>query len=156
MSGSNTKIKVGDKAPAFCLPDAEGKKHCLKDYKGKYVVLYFYPKDNTPGCTLEAVDFSRFRKEFEGANAVILGVSKDSCESHQKFVDKHKLTITLLSDPDHKMQEMYGVWRPKKFMGREFLGTVRTTMLIDPHGVIIKIWDKVKVKDHVAEVLGEL
>ena len=143
-------------APDFCLPDSAKKDHCLKEYKGKWVVVYFYPKDNTPGCTLEAIDFSRLKAEFIKKKAVILGISKDSCESHQKFVDRQGLTITLLSDADHKVQEKYGIWRPKVFMGREFLGTVRSTFLIDPKGKIARIWDPVSVKGHAKEVLDSI
>lgn len=149
-------VKEGNKAPAFSLKDNTEKIHKLSDYKGKWVVLYFYPKDNTPGCTLEAMDFSALKDKFKKKKAVILGVSKDSCESHQKFIDKKRLTITLLSDPDHKVQEKYGVWRPKKFMGREFLGTVRSTFLIDPNGKIQKIWDNVRTKGHAQAVLDAL
>lgn len=148
--------KEGDKAQEFCIPDAKGKKHCLKDYKGRWIVLYFYPKDSTPGCTMDALDFSKLKDKFAGKNAVILGISKDSCESHQKFIDGQGLTITLLSDKDHKVQEKYGIWRPKKFMGREFLGTVRSTFLIDPKGKVAAVWDEVKVKGHAEEVLNRI
>ncbi|MBW2964800.1 thioredoxin-dependent thiol peroxidase [Candidatus Woesearchaeota archaeon] len=150
------KLKQGDAAPDFCIPDSKEKKHCLKDYKGKWIVLYFYPKDSTPGCTLEALDFSAMKDKFAKKNAVILGISKDSCASHQKFIDKQGLTITLLSDEDHKVQEKYGVWRPKKFMGREFLGTVRSTFLIDQKGKVAAVWDEVKVKGHAEEVLEKI
>ncbi|MFH1836184.1 MAG: thioredoxin-dependent thiol peroxidase [Methanobacteriota archaeon] len=149
-------MKEGVKALDFCLKDAEGKNVCLKDYRGRWVVLYFYPKDLTPGCTLEALDFSVLKKDFEKKNAVILGVSKDSCESHQKFIDKKKLTIRLLSDPDSEVQKSYGVWRLKKFMGKEFTGTVRTTVLIDPTGKIMKVWGNVKVKGHANEVFAAI
>lgn len=146
-------MNIGDTAEDFCLKDAKGKKRCLADFKGKNIVLYFYPRDNTPGCTLEAIDFSDLREDFEQHNTVIIGISKDSCESHQKFIDKHELTILLLSDPDSEVQKKYDVWKPKKFMGKEFLGTVRTTILIDAKGSIIKRWDAVKVKGHAQEVL---
>jgi len=149
-------VKDGSKAPDFCLLDSKKKKHCLEDYRGKWVVLYFYPKDNTPGCTLEAIDFSKLKDEFKKKDAVILGISKDSCESHQKFVDSKGLTITLLSDEDHKIQEKYGVWKPKVFMGREFLGTVRSTFLIDKKGIIKNMWSKVSVLGHAKEVLGKI
>jgi peroxiredoxin Q/BCP len=150
------KIKTGDPAPHFCLPDSRKKAHCLNDYLGKWVVVYFYPKDNTPGCTLEAMDFSRLKKDFEKKKAVILGISKDSCASHQKFIDSQGITITILSDEDHKVQEKYGIWRPKKFMGREFLGTVRSTFLIDQKGNLVKVWDPVSVKGHAESVLAEI
>ncbi len=156
MKKDDSKEKSGSVAPDFCLLDSNKKEHCLNDYKGKYVVLYFYPKDNTPGCTLEAIDFSRLKEDFKKLGAVILGISKDSCESHQKFVDKQGLTITLLSDEDHKVQEKYGVWRPKVFMGREFLGTIRSTFLIDKKGKILKHWDKVSALGHAKDVLEEL
>ena len=149
-------MKQGDKAPEFTLKDTHGKDVSLKDFKGKNVVLYFYPKDNSPGCTIEAIDFSKLKSEFEKANAVILGVSKDSCESHQKFVDKQGLTITLLSDPDHKVQDSYDVWKPLKFMGREYLGTQRSTFLIDKTGKIARSWEKVSAKGHAQEVLDAI
>lgn len=148
--------KKGTTAPSFTLKDANEKKISLKDFSGKWVVLYFYPKDNTLGCTLEAMDFSTMLDDFRNLNAVVIGISKDSCDSHKKFIEKKDLTIRLLSDPDNKVQEDYGVWRPKKFMGREFLGTVRTTFLIDPNGKIAKTWNNVRAKGHAEEVLGEL
>lgn len=146
-------LKVGSKAPEFCIKDQDKKERCLKQLKGRAVVLYFYPKDNTPGCTLEAVTFSFFKQEFEKAGAIILGISKDSCSSHQKFIDKNKLTIVLLSDPDASVQKLYDVWKPKVLMGKEFFGTVRTTFLIDRDGKIVHIWENVQVKGHVEEVL---
>lgn len=149
-------MNVGDHAKDFCLKDASNKTHCLKDFKGKRVVLYFYPKDDTPGCTLEAIDFSALKNEFEKENSVIIGISKDSCESHQKFLDKHNLTIILLSDENAVLQKEYGVWKPKKFMGREFMGTVRTTFLIDEKGIVLQKWDSVKVKSHAQDVLNYL
>ena len=120
------------------------------------MVLYFYPKDNTPGCSIEAMTFTRYKDDFENNNTTIIGVSKDSCESHRKFIKNKNLNITLISDEDKDIQEKYGVWRLKKFMGREFMGTVRSTFLIDSKGKIRKIWDKVKVKGHVEEVLDEV
>lgn len=149
-------LDAGSTAPDFCLDDAYHKKVCLKDYEGKWVILYFYPKDNTPGCTMEAIDFSFLKAEFEAAGAVILGVSSDTCESHQKFIDDKQLTIVLLSDPDASMQKDYGVWKPLKFMGKEYLGTVRTTFLINPQGTIVKIWPKVEFKGHAEDVLSQL
>ena len=148
-------MKKGDKASDFTLQDSSEKNISLKDFKGKNVVLYFYPKDDTPGCTIEAIDFSGLKKEFAAADTVILGVSKDTCKSHQKFVDKQGLTITLLSDPEHALQEKYGVWGKKKFMGREFMGTLRTTFLIDKTGKVAHVWESVSVKGHAAEVLEE-
>lgn|SRR5574341_644857 len=152
----NASLKIGQPAPDFCLPDQNEKLVCLKDFQGQWVVLYFYPKDNTPGCTIEALDFTKYNSKFATLNAVILGVSKDNCRSHQKFIAGKKLTITLLSDPKTDAQKLYGVWRPKKFMGKEFLGTVRSTFLIDPHGKISQIWDKVSAKGHAQQVLAEL
>lgn len=149
-------IKIGDKAPDFCLPNQNEKKICLKDYKGKNVILYFYPKDNTPGCSIEAMMFTKYKPEFEKYNTTILGVSKDSCDSHRKFIEKKELNLTLISDENKEIHEKYGIWRLKKFMGKEFMGTIRTTFLIDSEGKVRKIWDKVKVKGHVEEVLNEV
>ncbi len=133
---------AGSPAPNFELLDADSKPVSLKDFQGKWAVLYFYPKDLTPGCTIEAVDFTCFETDFRKANAVVLGVSKDSCESHQKFRAKKTLTIRLLSDPDTKMQKSYGVWGEKQFLGKKYMGTFRTTFLIDPKGKIAHIWEK--------------
>ncbi len=149
-------IKENQKAPEFCLKDSYEKDVCLSDFAGKKVVLYFYPKDNTPGCTIEALDFTALQGEFEKLNTVVVGVSKDSCQSHRKFVDKKNLAVTLLSDPDSEMQKKYNVWRMKKFMGREYMGTVRSTVLIDEKGVILKIWDGVKAKGHADDVLSHI
>jgi peroxiredoxin Q/BCP len=153
---SNDTIAVGDKAPDFCLQNQDEKQICLKDYQGKNIVLYFYPKDNTPGCSLEAMTFTQFKDEFEEYNTVILGVSKDSCQSHQRFIQNKKLNITLISDPDKEIHKKYGVWRLKKFMGREFLGTIRSTFLINAEGIIEDIWDNVRVKGHVENVLEKV
>lgn len=149
-------VQAGDKAPSFTILDTNEEKVSLKDFKGQWVVLYFYPKDDTPGCTIEALDFSARDKDFTKLNATVLGVSKDSCKSHQKFVNKHNLSVRLLSDPEHTVQEQFGIWRLKKFMGREFMGTVRSTFLIDPKGTIAKVWDPVKAKGHAQEVLETL
>jgi thioredoxin-dependent peroxiredoxin len=143
----------GRSAPDFTLQDSQEKKVSLREMRGKKVVLYFYPKDNTPGCTIEAMAFSKYQNEFKKLGAVILGVSKDSCASHQKFTKDKKLTINLLSDPDHQVMLKYGVWRPKKFMGKEFLGTVRSTFLIDEKGKIVQVWDEVQAKGHAEAVL---
>ena len=150
------RLKEGDMAPDFCMPDQNEKKVCLKDYKGKNIVLYFYPKDNTLGCSLEAMMFTKFKSEFEKNKTTILGVSKDSCDSHRKFIEKKNLNLTLISDTDKEIQKKYGVWRLKKFMGKEFVGTIRSTFLIDSNGKIKKIWDKVKVQGHVEQVLNEI
>lgn len=152
-------LKEGQKAPDFKLQDTNESDIKLSDFKGKWVVLYFYPKDNTPGCTIEAMEFSALKKDFKKLNATVLGVSKDSCASHQKFTEKKDLTINLLSDPESRIQKLYGVWQKKKFMGREFMGTVRTTFLINPQGDIENIWNNVKAKGHaqaVLEALGNL
>ena len=146
-------MKAGDIAEDFCLLDYEGKEHCLHDYLGKWVVLYFYPKDNTSGCTREAKDFTEMRDEFEKLGAVIIGVSKDSPKSHEKFINKYQLNILLLSDESHEVLEKYGAWGKKKNYGREYFGTIRTTYLIDPQGKVVKIWKNVRVNGHVEKVL---
>jgi peroxiredoxin Q/BCP len=142
------KLNIGDKAPAFCLPDAENKKVCLKDFKGKWLVLYFYPKDNTSGCTKEAVDFTSGIKDFKKMNAIVVGVSPDSVTSHMNFINKHALRVILLSDQEHKVLKEYGVWQKKSMYGREYYGVVRTTFVIDPEGRIKQKWEKVKVAGH--------
>jgi len=152
----SSELNIGDKAPEFCLPDAKKGETCLKDMKGKWVVLYFYPKDNTPGCTMEALEFTATEEDFEEKNAVILGVSPDSTKSHAKFKEKHDLGITLLSDTEKKMLESYGVWQKKKMFGREYMGVVRSTFLINTEGVVAYIWRKVKVKGHVDSVMETL
>ncbi len=150
------ELKTGVRAPAFKLPDAEGNPVSLADYKGKWLVLYFYPKDNTSGCTTEAVDFTGSLPEFRGMNAEIIGVSPDSCTSHQKFIVKHSLMVTLLSDENKGMLEKYGVWQLKKMYGKDYYGVVRTTFLIDPDGKIRHIWKSVKVKGHIEDVKSKL
>ncbi|MEO2068016.1 MAG: thioredoxin-dependent thiol peroxidase [Desulfurobacteriaceae bacterium] len=149
-------LNIGEKAPEFCLLDENGKKVCLEDYKGKWSALYFYPRDNTPGCTREAQDFSELLGEFENLNAVILGVSPDSVEKHKRFKEKKGLKVKLLSDPDKKVIGNYDVWKLKKVCGRECYGVVRTTYLIDPNGQIVHVWEKVKVKGHAKTVLKKL
>ena len=147
-------LKVGDKAPDFRLKTDDGKEVSLSDFKGKRVVVYFYPKASTPGCTIEACDFRDARPKFDKEDAVVLGVSADPEKALAKFKANQKLNFPLLSDPDHKMIESYGVWRMKKFMGRSFKGIVRSTFLIGPDGKVEQIWDGVKVKGHAAEVLA--
>jgi peroxiredoxin Q/BCP len=147
-------LKVGDKAPDFTLTADDGKSVSLSDFKGKQVVLYFYPKASTPGCTIEACDFRDLRPKFAKQDIVILGVSADPVKALVNFKAKQKLNFPLLSDPDHKMIESYGQWRMKKFMGRTFEGIVRTTFLIDKTGHIAQIWDSVRVKNHAAETLS--
>ena len=134
----------------------DGKEVSLSDYRGKKVVLYFYPKDGTPGCTKEAIEFRDIAKEFEKQNGVILGVSKDSVQSHRKFKRKHDLPFTLLSDPKGKVLDLYGVWKKKSLYGRTFMGTERTTFLIDQEGIITKTYRKVKVKGHAQSCLLDL
>jgi len=149
-------LDIGDKAPDFCALDENGKENCLKDFKGKWVVLYFYPKDNTPGCTREAQDFTEKFEEFEKLNAVVVGISPDSVESHKKFKEKKNLKVILLSDPERKVIESYDVWKLKKMCGREYYGVVRTTYLIDPEGKVAYVWKNVRVKGHVDAVKKKL
>ena len=149
---ASIKLTIGDKAPDFCLPDKDEKRVCLKDFGGRWVVLYFYPKDQTPGCTKEACEFTERLDDFVRMDATVLGVSTDSTGSHRKFAEKHKLSIELLSDPKHQTIGAYGAWQPKRFMGREFMGTVRSTFIIDPKGRIAHIWPSVKPWGHAKEV----
>lgn len=153
---AKAKLKVGDAAPDFKLLNQDEKTISLKDYKGQWLVFYFYPKDSTPGCTLEAIDFTALAKDIAKLNATVIGMSKDSCASHRKFIEKQKLGITLLSDPDHKIIEAYGSWAKKKFMGKEFMGIVRSTFIIDPKGKLAHIWPEVSAKGHAEEVLTKL
>ena len=152
----NSMLEVGTKAPEFCLPNQDETEICLRDLSGKWIVLYFYPKDNTPGCTTEACDFSAALPEFEILDAVILGVSPDSPKKHTNFIEKKDLTITLLADEEKELCNLYDVWKLKKFMGREYMGVVRTTYIISPDGKIEAAWDKVRVKGHVDAVKEEL
>ena len=145
------KVKENKKAPVFKLSGTKNTKFDLKEWKGK-LVIYFYPKDDTPGCTIETKDFSKLYKKFKKAKCEVVGVSKDSIESHEKFKKKYKVPFELLSDPDLKSQKKYGVWGKKSFMGKQFLGTIRSTVFIDK-GKIKKIWSNVRVKDHAKEVL---
>ena len=149
-------LETGTKAPAFELPDQDGKLHKLEDYRGKKVILYFYPKDKTPGCTKQACGFSDRYPQFMENGAVILGVSKDSVASHKKFADKYGLVFTLLADPERKVIETYDVWKEKKNFGKVSMGVVRTTYLIDEDGIIIKANDKVKAADDPEKMLGEI
>jgi peroxiredoxin Q/BCP len=149
-------LKIGNKAPAFKLPGDDGKTHSLADYKGKKVVLYFYPKDDTSGCTKEACDFRDNMKRITKKDTVVIGISKDNEKSHVKFKDKYDLNFLLLSDEDHKVLEKYGVWQEKSMYGRKYWGIVRTTLIIDEQGKIQKIFEKVKVPGHVDEVLKSL
>jgi len=144
---------VGDKAPAFTLEDQSGKTVKLSDFKGKTVVLYFYPKDDTPGCTREACAFRDEHSALQKAGAVVLGVSPDSEASHAKFAGKYKLNFPLLADPDHAVSEKYGAWGEKSLYGRKFMGIQRSTFLIDGSGKVSRVWPKVKVDGHVDQVL---
>ena len=149
-------VSAGEKAPDFTLPADDGNEVSLKDYRGKNVVLYFYPKDGTPGCTQEAIEFRDIAEDFEKEDAVILGVSKDSVKSHQKFKQKHQLPFTLLSDPEGKILDRYGVWKKRSLYGRTFMGTERTTFLIDGNGIVKKVYRKVKPKGHAQVCLLDL
>jgi peroxiredoxin Q/BCP len=150
------KLKEGGKAPEFSANTSGGGKISLTDYLGRNVILYFYPKDDTPGCTKEACAFRDHFADFKKAGAVVLGVSPDSVKSHDKFVAKFKLPFTLLADEDKKIVEAYGVWGEKSFMGRKYLGVYRLTFLIGPDGKIKKIWPQVRPEEHAAEVLAAL
>jgi len=149
-------IEPGKKAPAFSLKDQTGKTHTLSDYEGRPVVLYFYPKDDTPGCTKETCDFQSKLPKFKTGKAAVLGVSILDEKSKAKFANKFDITFPLLADPEHEVAEKYGVWQQKSFMGRKFMGIVRTTYLIGADGKVQKRWDKVNVDDHAAEVLAEV
>ena len=149
-------LEVGTMAPDFTLPDQDGKPVSLSDFKGQWVVLYFYPKDMTPGCTTEACNFQEALPDFQQTEAVVLGVSKDSVERHKKFAQKYHLQFPLLSDAQSNVCETYGVWGKKKLYGREYMGITRSTFIIDPEGKIVKVYPKVKVKTHHEEVLADL
>ncbi len=149
-------MKVGEAAPKFTAPDRTGKNISLQDFQDRSIVVYFYPKDNTPGCTTEAIDFTDKLAEFQALSTQVIGISPDSIASHGKFIDKHNLKIILLSDPEHQIAESYGVWQLKKFMGKEYMGIVRSTFLIDPTGNISQIWSNVRVKNHIDTVLKQL
>ncbi len=149
-------IKTGDIAPDFELFDQNGEARRLSDYRGKRVVLYFYPKDNTSGCTAQACGFAALKPSFEEKNAVIIGVSRDSVGSHKKFEEQKGLNFTLLSDPERKVTEMYGVWQEKKTAGKVSMGVVRTTFVISPDGRVERVYEKAKAKENPAEVLGGL
>ena len=151
-----TELKIGAPAPNFCLPDPERGEICLSDQRGKWVILYFYPKDNTSGCTMEALEFTAAEEEFKERNAVILAASPDSLRSHINFREKHGLTINLLSDTDKETIQKYGAWQLKKMYGREYMGVVRSTFIIDPNGKIAHFWPKVRVKGHVDTVMAKL
>ena len=149
-------LKINKKAPPLKLQSTNDSSYLLKDSLGKYVVLYFYPKDDTPGCTMETKDFNKLLSKFKKVNCHVFGVSKDSIKSHKKFKEKYNIKFDLLSDEGMNIIKNYKVWAKKKFMGRVFMGVVRSTFLIDPKGKIIKVWNNVKVKDHAQDVLDTL
>jgi len=149
-------LEKGAPAPDFNLLDQDGKTHNLAEYKGKWVVLYFYPKDDTPGCTTEACNFRDNLPKFHGLDAEIIGISKDSVQSHQKFAKKYDLPFIILSDKDGKVCELYGVWREKSMYGKTYMGIVRSSFLIEPQGIIAKVYPKVNVKEHADELLRDL
>ncbi len=150
------ELVVGDKAPAFSLQDQEGKTHSLSQYNGQWVVLYFYPKDDTPGCTKEACSFRDNLPNFDGVNAVVLGVSADTVEKHAAFAEKYALSFSLLADPEKKVIEKYGVWQEKKNFGKVYFGIKRMTYLIGPDGKIAKIYKTVKPAEHGEKVLADI
>jgi len=149
-------LEVGIEAPEFCLKNQDDIEICLRDLKGKWIVLYFYPRDNTPGCTTEACEFTEVAPDFSSLNAIILGVSADTTKKHRNFIEKHNLGITLLSDESTQMMQEYGVWQLKKNYGKEYMGIVRSTFIINPDGVIVSKWEKVRVKAHVEAVKEKL
>ena len=149
-------LKINSSAPNFTSPSTSQKNYSLKDSLGKYVVLYFYPKDDTPGCTIETNEFNKLLLKFKKLECEVYGISKDSLKSHDKFRDKYKIKFDLLSDEKLDVLKKYKVWQKKKFMGKEFMGVVRTTYLLDKKGKILKVWNNVKAKDHAIEVLETL
>jgi thioredoxin-dependent peroxiredoxin len=146
-------VEIGQVAPDVAVMASNGKEVKLSDFRGKNIVLYFYPKDMTPGCTTQACDFRDYYKDFEGVNAVILGVSPDPLDRHDKFIEKHGLPFLLLADVENQLAEAYGVWKLKKNFGKEYMGIERSTFIIDKEGKLVKEWRKVKVKEHVSEAL---
>ncbi len=149
-------LEIGNVVENFCLPNQDEEEICFRDIKGRWIVLYFYPKDNTPGCTTEACDFTDNLENFDELSSIILGVSPDSPKKHRNFINKKNLKITLLADEDKELAKQFGIWRPKKLFGREYLGVVRSTFIINPNGVVAYKWEKVKVKGHVEEVKEKL
>lgn len=149
-------LKEGSKLENFSLPNQKGNEISLKDFKEKNLVIYFYPKDDTPGCTLEAKDFSKLSEDFSKKNARVIGVSRDSVKSHDKFCNKHELSIDLLSDEDGKVCEYFGVWVEKSMYGKKYMGIERSTFLVDSTGILKKIWRNVKVPNHAEEVFNSI
>lgn len=156
LKRSNMKLKPGNKAPNFTLADQDGKNHTLSDYRGRWTLIYFYPKDNTPGCTKEACTIRDEFPKFKKMKAVVYGISADGAAKHKKFSEKYQLPFTLLADEQKKVVALYGVWAKKKFMGLEYMGILRTSFLINPQGKIVKIYEKVKPTEHATEVLRDL
>ena len=153
---NQTSIETGNAAPSFTLPDQDGKPVSLSDLGGKWVVLYFYPKDDTPGCTTEACEFTEGIEAFDGMNAVVLGCSPDAPEKHREFIAKYDLAVRLLSDPDHGVMESYGAWGEKNMYGKVTVGVIRSTVIIDPDGIIAHRWKRVGAKGHAAKVRERL
>lgn len=149
-------LEIGSKAPQFCLPNQDEVEVCLRDLAGKWIVLYFYPKDNTPGCTTQACDFTATKSDFEDIDTIILGCSPDSAKKHQNFIQKQQLKITLLSDESKKVLKAYGAWGMKKTFGKEGEGVIRSTIIIDPDGNVVEIYRNVKVKEHNVEVIKKI
>ena len=153
---STSKIEEGMKAPGFSLPDQDGAEVSLSEFEGNWVVLYFYPKDDTPGCTAEACEFTDGIEDFKGLNAVVLGCSPDSPEKHRKFIAKYDLGVRLLSDPEHEVMEAYGAWGEKNMYGKVTVGVIRSTVVIDPEGRVAHRWKRVKAKGHAEKVRERL
>lgn len=149
-------LKIADNVPDFCLPNQDEEEICFRDIKGNWIVLYFYPKDNTPGCTTEACDFTAMVPDFRQLNATVMGVSPDSPSKHRNFITKQNLKITLLSDEKQNLCNTFGVWQQKKMCGKEYMGVVRSTYIIDPSGKVVANWTNVKVKGHAQEVKEKL
>jgi len=153
---SDTFLKVGDKVPKFLLQDPEENNRDLSSYGDGWKIVYFYPKDNTKGCTTEAIDFSENLDEIKSLGTEVIGISPDTVKKHNSFIEKHSLKVNLLSDPEKEMLEKFGVWQLKKMYGKEYMGVVRTTYLIDEKDIIQYVWSKVRVKDHVSNVIDKL
>lgn len=149
-------LKIGDSVPDFCLPNQDEEEICYRDIKGNWIVLYFYPKDSTPGCTMEACDFTAMVPDFRELSATVIGVSPDSPARHRNFITKQNLKITLLSDEKQELCNTFGVWQMKKMCGKEYMGVVRSTYIINPAGQIAFSWENVKVKEHAAKVKEKL
>lgn len=149
-------LEIGKSIPQFSLPDQDRKIHNIKDYKGKWVIIYFYPKDLTPGCTTEACNFQEALPDFNSIDAVIFGISKDSVKQHKKFANKYNLQFSLLSDENSDVCEQFGVWQKKSMYGKEYMGIARSTFIVNPAGKIVKVYPKVNVKEHHSEILNDL